>query len=433
MPKKITTEIFIERAIAIHGEKYSYEKVEYKSAKEKVVIICKKHEEYFEQSPVNHLNGNGCPLCAGTKKLTKEDFIKKAIVVHNEKYSYEKVEYVNNCTKVKIWCNKHEEFFEQTPASHLQGKGCPSCSGNKKLTTQEFIEKSIQVHGYKYSYEKSICSGIHNKLIITCDKHGDFEQIPASHLSGKGCSSCGGRKKLTKEIFIERAIAIHGEKYSYEKVEYKSANEKVVIICSAHGPFRQTPNKHTSLKQGCPSCGGTKKLAAKGFIERAKSVHADRYDYSKVEYKSAREKVFIICQEHGIFEQIPASHLNGIGCPSCAKSGFNPDKAGYLYILKATKFNYIKIGISNNPEQRFKNLKREAPFNFEALTIKEFQTGQEAYDLEQSLHKQLKHLNAGLSGFDGCTEWFKYNSESCEALEKTDILSESKLRELNNE
>ena len=110
---------FIEKAKAVHGDKYDYSKVEYVKAKEKVCIICQEHGEFW-QTPNNHLRGEGCPFCYGSKKLTTEEFISKAKQIHGNKYDYSNVNYVNKYTKVCIICPEHGEFW-QKPSNHLKG------------------------------------------------------------------------------------------------------------------------------------------------------------------------------------------------------------------------------------------------------------------------------------------------------------------------
>lgn len=126
LKRSFTKEEFIDRAKNVHMNKYSYVKTNYINSKIKVIIICPEHGE-FSQRPGEHINyAQGCPKCA-CKDVTIAEFIKKAIKVHGTKYTYEKVEYVNNQTKVDITCPKHGTF-SQTPASHLQGANCPTCS-----------------------------------------------------------------------------------------------------------------------------------------------------------------------------------------------------------------------------------------------------------------------------------------------------------------
>ena len=128
---KITTSIeeFIEKANKVHNNRYDYSKVEYKHSKEKITIICPEHGE-FEQIPSNHINNkSGCLCCARQKMtLTTKEFIEKANGVHDDKYDYSKVEYIQNHDKIVIVCSKHGEF-EQMAGSHLGNHGCPKCAG----------------------------------------------------------------------------------------------------------------------------------------------------------------------------------------------------------------------------------------------------------------------------------------------------------------
>lgn len=127
---------------------------------------------------------------------------------------------------------------------------------------------------------------------------------------------------LTTNSFIEKAKKIHGDKYIYSKVKYKNTREKIIIICSKHGEFLQKPNNHITGR-GCLKCRNENtrircSSTTSEFIEKSKSIHDNKFDYSKVDYKNAYTRVEIICQKHGSFNQIPSYHLNGCGCPKCS-------------------------------------------------------------------------------------------------------------------
>ncbi len=128
-----------------------------------------------------------------------------------------------------------------------------------KFNQEDFIKKSISIHGNKYNYDSVKYINIRTKVTIQCPIHGDFEQRPDRHLRSGGCFKCGrmntGEKlKKGNEQFIIDSNIIHGNKYSYEKVDYINANTKVIITCPVHGDFFKTPAKHLMLKQGCPKC-----------------------------------------------------------------------------------------------------------------------------------------------------------------------------------
>jgi hypothetical protein len=319
MTKKKTTEEFIEQSIKKHGNKYNYSKVIYKNAFSKIIITCNIHGD-FEQTPDSHLSGKGCHICGGSKKLTTEQFIEKSIKIHGDKYNYSFVKYINTNTKVIIICLIHDKF-EQTPEKHLQGNGCPKCgidntAEKKRKSNEQFIIDANKIHGNKYNYSLVEYLNSHAKVIIICSIHDKFEQTPNSHIRGAGCPECSGNIKSTANEFIEKSIKIHGDKYDYKLVEYINTNSKVKIKCIIHGIFEQIPSNH--LKgQGCIKCAGKNKKTTEEFIIDANKIHGDKYDYSIVNYIAAKIKIQIKCHKHGLFEQIPTNHLKGVGCPIC--------------------------------------------------------------------------------------------------------------------
>lgn len=204
---------FKDRAVSVHGEKYNYEKVNYKDTKTHVEIICPIHG-LFIQKPKNHIQGRGCPKCGGTRKLTQSEFIEKSKITHNNKYDYSLTVYKKYEEKVIIVCKIHGEFL-QTPHMHLSGNGCPTCNKNTRRNTEEFIEMSNNVHNFKYSYDKIEYVNDRTKVIITCPKHGDFISMPNNHIFGEtGCYKCQSSKgeELIRRYLIEQKIQFEEQK-----------------------------------------------------------------------------------------------------------------------------------------------------------------------------------------------------------------------------
>lgn len=174
---------------------------------------------------------------------------------------------------------------------------------SKRVTTADFIRRARDVHGNRYDYTKVFYVAARSKVVIICPEHGEFKQIPAGHLSGRGCHECGGNKPLTIARFIERASKKHGNHYDYSHVQFQNVESKIEIICPDHGLFFQQLMSH--LKGfGCPQCGRintANKLShsIQRFIEDAKRAHGNKYDYSQVRYVNALTKVTIICPDHG--------------------------------------------------------------------------------------------------------------------------------------
>ena len=234
------TSQFIEKALKIHGNKFDYSKVEYVNSKTKVCIVCnsldeitgEKHNEFW-QVPYSHLSGSSCPKCS-KHFMNQEMFIKRANVIYNNKYDYSKVEYKAAKTKASIICPDHGEFL-QTTDGHLNGAGCPKCSGVHRYNTIEWIEEAKKVHGEKYDYSKVEYIKNNSKINIICKEHGEFLQTPANHIKGKSCAKCSGHF-MDKNFFLDKARQIYKDKtgnpyYDYSLVEYLDSSTHVTIIC----------------------------------------------------------------------------------------------------------------------------------------------------------------------------------------------------------
>lgn len=190
------------------------------------------------------------------KALTKEEFIIKSTNVHGNKFDYSKVIYKNNQTKIEIICPIHNSFY-LTPGKHLQGRGCQICSGSQ-LNKIEFIVRANKKHSNKYDYSKTEYFGIFNKIKIICPEHGEFEQTPDRHINSNGCLKCGTKKSTINRTyttleFINKAKEVHGNKYDYSNSFYIKGKIPISIICPKHGEFKQTPSSHFSGK-GCIKC-----------------------------------------------------------------------------------------------------------------------------------------------------------------------------------
>ena len=357
MPRRLTTDEFVSRAKAIYGNKYDYSKTIYRSQKYKVRIICPQHGE-FSILPNNFLHGHKCPTCSNRQRITQSVFIERSNIIHKGRYDYSKVVYERQDKPVKIICPIHGVFL-QKPEQHLSGCGCQKCFATPKSNTKEFISKAKKIYGNKYDYSKVEYTGNKNKVTIICPKHGEWQVTPNNFLRGSECPGCFGTPKHTKEEFIKMARKVHGNKYDYSKVEYDGLKEKVRIICPVHGEFFQTAGSHVR-GSGCPKCvnfvwhGRTihpeyRKLTKEIFVKRSKETHSTNYGYSKVEYKGYKEKVCIICPEHGEFWQNPKYHMRGGNCPKCVGGAklTNQDFIAKANKVHKKKYDYKKINYIN--------------------------------------------------------------------------------------
>ena len=225
----------------------------------------------------------------------------------------------------------------------------------KQITTKEFIERSKNIHNDKYDYSLTDYIRSKTKIKIICPNHGIFEQRPNDHLSGYGCPKCASNYKLNKDVFIKKSKIKHNNIYDYSMVNYINYETKVKIICPIHGVFEQTPHHHLNGIK-CPNCSHNKKIKLEEFINQCIKTHGYKYDYSLVKYKNSKKnKIEIICKKHGIFQQTPYEHKKGSGCPICNES---KGERNIRFILdnKNIKYKYQK---------KFKDCKYKSILSFD--------------------------------------------------------------------
>lgn len=293
----------------------------------------------------------------------------------------------------------------------------------RKKTKIEFVEKAQAKHGDRYDYSQTEYKGNCIPVKIVCPEHGEFWQRPAEHYKHLGCKGCSSDKKKQRRLgtkkFIEAANKIHMGRYDYSKVVYKSAWEKVEIVCSIHGSFYQKPSHHTQ-GSNCPACAQAsrnKKICkdTKHFLGKAKIIHGNSYSYSKTNYTSAKTNVEIICPRHGSFYQMPNVHLRGSGCPSCSKTGFDGGKPGTLYYLRIIDpygKSWFKIGITNKKlsERYSKDFINEV----DVLLERRYKRGYVAAKIESRIKRKFCDVRIRppsnlLKGHEGYSEIYPIN------------------------
>lgn len=267
------------------------------------------------------------------KRLNQETYLQRCKDTHGDRYDYSKVVFTKMSEKVTIICKEHGEF-QQVARWHSTGGNCPECAienvrvANSK-TWEQMKESFIKAHGNRYDYSKVDYINNNTKVTIICEKHGEFRQLPRTHIGGRGCPKCGweifaGKMSKTKEELIDAFRKVHGDRYIYDKTENHGCNNLTIITCRVHGDFKQRVGVHNN-GGNCPECVQTRRRRRPSHhvdevIDMFKKVHGDLYDYSKVRYKNLGTRVKIVCLKHGEFEQTPTIHLSGCGCPKCATS-----------------------------------------------------------------------------------------------------------------
>lgn len=366
---RITTEEWIKRAREVHGDKYDYSKSEYKGGLYKTCIICPIHGEFW-QNAKSHAKGDGCPecgklICQNCQRKTTEEFIEDAKKIYGDKYDYSKVNYIGSKIKVCIICHEkdkngieHGEFLIR-PNDFMEGHSCKKCfaiKNSKQLEYNEMIEKFIRVHHNKYDYSmiESKNYYLDNDIQIICPKHGTFTQSVRNHLKA-GCKECAIEKmqeyrKVDETEFKMRFNSISNNKFSYNSEEFINMNTPMTFkhfVCGTQ--FKRTPTAFLS-NATCPVCNqilysGLKTKTTEEFIEDAKNMHGDKFDYSNTKYSKSNEKVEIICRECGKTFFIEAnSHLQGHGCPYHNINSSIKEKEIYTFISE----NIGKEAVSKN-------------------------------------------------------------------------------------
>lgn len=223
----------------------------------------------------------------------------------------------------------------------------------QKLSKEEFIKRAIKIHGNKYDYSKVIYNNANEKVTIICPVHGEFLQKPSNHVNQKqGCPKCSHQSyKSTKEEFVDKAKKVYGDKYTYDNVEYVNNKTCIKITCPEHGDFLARPDNFLH-GHACPKCAVKQRPQCRPwtnneFIERAKSVHGDKYTYENTNYQNYDTSVVITCKKHGDFITNPSNFLQGHGCPKCATSIMEEklkhalDENGIAYVQQKT-FKWLK-------------------------------------------------------------------------------------------
>ena len=198
---------------------------------------------------------------AEKRKMTLEKFIEKANKIHHNKFDYSKVNYVDLYTPVTIICPIHGEFEQTPRKHLDGSGCIKCFFDKITSDTETFVKKARLVHGDRYNYDKAIYSNSKSNVIITCKKHGDFRMTPNAHLSGQGCHKCGieeTKNKLTTTVddFILKSKLKYGKNaFDYSLVDYVNNKTKVTLKCNKCGKiFEVVPQNHTNLISGCPNC-----------------------------------------------------------------------------------------------------------------------------------------------------------------------------------
>ena len=209
---RVTTEIFISRALLKHGNKYDYKDTVYNGAKSNLNITCKNHGKFSQIAGV-HLSGGGCPKCRKNYRINSDSFKEKSRMKHGDYYDYSNSIYTGINNNIRINCFEHGEFT-QIAGSHLKGSKCPKCRKHV-FNNETFIAKSKSIYGEKYEYLTDSFISAKENVKAVCRDHGIFEQKMDNHFRYDGCKKCKTQRKM-----MSAAIACRDDKSSYNRRGY---------------------------------------------------------------------------------------------------------------------------------------------------------------------------------------------------------------------
>lgn len=369
-PRAKTKDDVIHAIINRWGECADFSKSVYNGYKEMMTgVICNECGKEFQFIPANIVNAPKSRLCfcghcakekqRNSTKITLDEFIERANSQHNNKFTYFRETWVDFQTPMKMQCNDCGYVFESTPTGHLSSGGCRKCADKENSKRLSYDAKTAlqkmkeSVHDVEYDYSKVVDTFISmsKPVTIICPIHGEFEQTPQVHCSGRGCPKCGrnktdSKRRLANAEIIERFRAKHRDRYDYSKVNYIDKQLPVTIICPIHGEFEQTPEHH-ELGCECPKCaliesGLKKRKTFEEWIPDIERVHGNRYTYNKETYTKSNIPMEIVCPEHGVFVQSLANHVwGGQDCPKCFRNSSKKENEIIEFLKNAGISNVI--------------------------------------------------------------------------------------------
>lgn len=373
------------------------------------------------------------------KRLTTEEWVSKCKEVHGDTFLYDKSIYKNSSTSIIITCRVHGDI-SVNPTRHKTGSGCMKCKRAERAKTQrgkleDYLAIFKKVHGDNYDYSKlKQFKRNTDKGEFICRKHGVFYQEFRRHAEGVGCEKCSYEKRgkgrmITYEHLLIKSKEKFGNKFTYCKDSYEKDSINLLVTCPSHGQYIQNRNSHFNSSTGCNKCSNKiLKHTTESFIEGAKKVHKNFYDYSKTIYgENNTDKVVITCKHHGDFLQRPMGHLGGAGCPTCANIKSNIFYNGttdfidvsksieaHLYLLVFD--NFCKVGITTRLKSRFSKLSKI----FGIIKCK--------FVLKDSLFNAATQERQLLEKFDkyNCKDLFPHNVQGRTECFKIDALEELK-------
>lgn len=252
-----------------------------------------------------------------------------------------------------------------------------------------------------------------SKLIIRCHKHGEWNPMLSNYIRNGRCRQCvvDSNRLQNPEERIKSSLPSH-IKFDGFVDGYKNQSSKVFVHCELHGRSKKSVTDIINKNSFCKKCGTNivREIKKLGESEASERIEAKckKFGYRFIGfidgYKNRSAEITLSCSEHGEWTTKFVNFIDSRkGCPDCGKHGYAKSKDGYLYILRSSCGMHMKIGITNDPDTRLKELSRCTPFDFQLIEIAK-SSGIKIHDAEIEMHKKFDSSN--MKGFNGATEWF---------------------------
>lgn len=408
MPARIPQSVREEQLNALPGKRFVRWVGGYADSDSKAVMICDMGHEWSACIRSLLSNGSGCPKCAGKYAYLTKDREEQLKALPGMSFVRWLDVYRNKDSKAVMRCIDGHEWSASVGKLVNKGTGCPKCAGNPRYSA---VERELQLSVLpdmsfvrwvdKYGNQKS-------KAIMCCGLGHEWAASVDSLLRGSGCPKCA---KVYRHSATEREAQLDAltnmNFVRWSEGSYKNSHSKATMSCRYGHEWDATVDS-LLRGHGCPSCAGLYRYPAKERENQLAALPGKIFVRWEDEYRNCYSKATMRCSDQGHEWSASVDNLlRGRGCPSCAKSGYDPTKPGAIYALLHENGGHVKIGISNVYKQRLSQLRNATPFNFEPTHIHYSADGHAIRNLEKAFHQNFE--KSGFTGFDGATEWLKFN------------------------
>ena len=337
---------------------------------------------------------SGCPFCTGQKVIVgKTDILTTHPDIASQAYGWNPADYSIGSGIDLKWKCKEGHIWQAKPQKRRRGDGCTICSGNILSVGENDLQTTHpQLASQALEWDPRTVTAGHNlKKKWKCEKGHIWQAIVNSRSSGVGCPVCAGRvvvkgfndlKTINPEL-AKQALGWNPEEFSV------GTNRSMLWRCKLGHEWKASiGNRGRSLH--CPTCIG--KVILKGFNDLA-TTHPElarqAVDWDPTTFtsgSSSSNKVWICDQGHKWKAKI-ANRTKGSNCPTCSKTGYDPNKKGWLYFMQHERLGYLQIGITNFPDNRIQIHQKDG---WELLELRGPMDGYLASDWETAILKMLR-------------------------------------------